>query len=406
MGNDNVTIFQSGTMPFYRFDQPMFSVTANLTILGEEDIVGKIVLIPIELHSDSKSYDMQLLGAVGAIIITTQYPPGWTFNKFEWKHQVSIPQVDVYYTDFQTLANYIGYTVTIEDSPNPWQDVFSRTYVILMTLIWGGVFGILSLISGWAFIDSIPRAQRQKNNTKRVFSTFRSANYGLTFVQCLLFFIRNIDLNGISGIWGYAAANMISYIPVEINYANIFLYVVYLIEVMYKQNVRITGFVENKMLYVALSVICGAAGIVSISLTSFIQSSLATAIYSTTSSGVIRISSGLLFIIVTSILIHKMKKSRAIKKMNGEKPRKISKIIYSLVVLGIAILAHGVLIVSILGYFDSPVGTGIFYWLESFLDAIIMTILVLPFVKSNIVNADDSMKTTSNSTEKISMENA
>ena len=393
---DNVTSFESGTMPFYRFDQPRFNITGNLTMLGEEDIAGKIVMIPFELHADSTTAQLELGGAIGVIILTTQYPPGWTFNKFEWKYQVSIPQVDLYYTEFEVLAkDYQGYMVTLTNSPNPWQQVFNRQYVLSMILICSAIFGTLTVLSCWAFIDSIPKVSKQKDNTKRIFNTFRSVNYGLTFVQCLLFLVRYIDLNGLTGIIGYANANMLSYIPVEINYANIFLYVVYLIEIIYKQNLKISGFVQNKMLYVALSVICCAAGIISISLTSFVQGSLATAIYSTTSSGVIRISSGLLFIIVTSLLIKKMK---ATNRKAEERAKPISIIVYSLVFLGIAIFLHGVLIVSILAYFNSPIGNAIFYWLEGLLDAIIMFILVLPFLKTTVLNMEDSLK--SNSSKK------
>lgn len=399
------TTFESGTMPFYRFDTPRFNVSAHLTTLDAyPDVRGKIVAVPFELHVDSTSYHLESAGAVGVIILTTQYPPGWTFNKFEWKYTVSIPQVDVYYTDFENLLTvYGGRTVTITDSPNLWQATFNRQFVLSMTLIGGGLFGALTLLSGWAFVDSVPRARRQrKDRMKKVFSTFRTVNYGLSFLQCSLLFVRYIDLNGTSGILGYAAANMLSYLPVQINYANVFLYVVYLIEIVYLENVTITGFVQNKMLYVALSVICGAAGIVSISLTVFVQGTLAMAIYATTSSGAIRISSGLLFIVASSLLIRKMNASRNQKKQRGEPTKPISGIVYSLVVLGVAILLHGVLIVSILAYFNSPTGNAIFYWLEGLLDAIIMTILVLPFIKTTVLQMEDPIK--SSSTEKVSME--
>jgi hypothetical protein len=50
---DKVKSFKSGTILFYRFDQPRFIITGNLTMLGDEEIAGKIVMIPYELHAGS-----------------------------------------------------------------------------------------------------------------------------------------------------------------------------------------------------------------------------------------------------------------------------------------------------------------------------------------------------------------
>lgn len=229
--NNTLVSFESGTtMPFERYDRPVFSIYGNLTNYDDPDVYGKIVTVPLEFDADLVVYELEQRGAIGVILMSTQLPVGWTFNFFRWRHQLTIPQVDVYYTDYGTIAMALYTNVSVVSThPNPWQVVFSRANVLAMTVIFCPIFFVLFCISVWAFVDSV---RSTKNSKRGVFETakgrrvFWAFNYGLLAIECVFYFLGSIDYNGMGGIYGYLAANLIAFIPVELSSGNIFLFAV------------------------------------------------------------------------------------------------------------------------------------------------------------------------------------
>jgi hypothetical protein len=97
-------------------------------------------------------------------------------------------------------------------------------------------------------------------------------------------------------------------------------------------------------------------------------------------SGSAQVSSGILFVVVCSILSHKLAKSAA----NSNQKANSNKNLRVLLILGVILFLHGVQVFTFLLYFDSVAGNVIFYWLERFWNLSALFCFLYSFIAKKI----------------------
>lgn len=384
------TRFPSGTLPLNgkRYELADFSIEGVLGFHTDKNVTGKIVLVAsnVEHHLDDIAFAAQQQGAIGAILMTTQSPPGWGMSRWHWLHPVGIPTVDVYYTDFASLAETaINKTVRIVSDGNPWLDMFSLPAVVAFTIVTGTPAVFLTVLSALAVVSSIRTRISYSLNSKAKYNMIKIVTHSLLLVTSMFLAARSIDYLGMSGLFGYVVSDFVTYIPVAVNYGNILLNVVLIIETMQTKHVAITGFVQNVTLYVILASLSIAIGIACIGMGisghAQFTGPLATAV-----AGSFRLSTGILYIVTSTILISRIKKSNEKHQRN----RKVSYNVYNLLVTGIATLCHGILVLTLPSYYNDTLGNAFFYWLESLLMLTIVALMLVPFIRSDLAGRTPS----------------
>lgn len=342
--------------------------------IDPEEFKGKIVLSDWFAEVDTNTIHLEKNGAIGAVYESSRKIGGRKISEFANVESFSIAAVDVYTVQFRTiiqmLQNGTVLRATLKADTNQWKETFNSGTFISYKVVW---------MSFHAFIIvccSITLHLIRKNKIQVKSDTIKH-NLIIMIVANSIYFVSVIDQFGQDQMYNHRISESLRLFANTVMLTAIVLYIIVMFTLVTNKSLEVNVFVKNLKFYYIFSGIFLAIGIVFL----VIQITADPSVPSNPFIPVIRfgveacytLGCGI-FYLVCSVRITKKLGASATGK------RQMKKSVIYMFIISVFLIVRPPWQTTIFFFLESPVTYAVYFWVDSFLYAGIISPLSLQWI--------------------------